>query len=942
MDRPRPLRRRALTALLSIALALASVPLAAAPAVAVDAISLTAIGATYTQNFNTLATSGTTNTALPDGWAIHESGTSTRVNGQYAADNGFSGTGDTYSYGATGSSERALGDLLSGTITPTFGVSFRNDTGTAFTKLAISYTGEQWRLGTANRGPDRIDLQYSLSATSLATGTWVDVDALDFSSPVTTGTVGLRDGNASADRAAVAGTVVVTIPAAATIWIRWTDFNASGADDGLAVDDLSVTPFDDDAAPTVASTSPANAASNVARDANVEITFSENVTVSGGWYDISCATSGPHTATVSGGPMTFSLDPDADFGFSETCTVTVYASQVTDQDANDPPDNMAADQTWSFTTVAPPTPVRDVQGAGHISPKKDQNVSDVRGIVTVKRPSSIYIQDPDPDSDDATSEAVLVFGGAATAAAQVGDLVSVSGRVIEFRPGGASSTNLTTTEITTPGLVVTILSSGNPLPAPTVIGIGAGGRMPPTMVIEDDATGDVETSGVFDPASDGIDFYESLEAMLVQVNDAVAVSTRVAFGAFAREIAVVGDGSTGAAGLRTPRGGIVVRPGDFNPERILLSNAIAALPAVNIGDVLGDVVGVIDYSFGNFKLLVTATPSATPGGIAREITATPSDHEIAVATFNVENLDPGDGPAKFDSLAHLIVDNLRSPDLLALEEVQDDNGPVNDSTTSANVTLSTLVAAIQAAGGPTYEYRQIDPVDDTNGGEPGGNIRVAFLFRTDRGLSFVDRPGGGPTTATTAVSTPSGPQLSASPGLIDPTSEAFDNSRKPLVAEFRMRGKAVFVVANHFNSKSGDQPLFGRFQPPSRPSEVQRGQQAAKVGGFVDEIIALDANANVIVLGDLNDFGFSDALGTLEASGLTNLADALPEGERYSFIFDGNSQALDHILVSDNLRDSFGIEYDIVHVNAEFADGASDHDPQVARLDLRGRPAPKE
>ena len=180
------------------------------------------------------------------------------------------------------------------------------------------------------------------------------------------------------------------------------------------------------------------------------------------------------------------------------------------------------------------------------------------------------MQEPDAsvDADPATSEGIFVFTGSAPTVT-VGDAVEVTGSVSEFRPGGSSSTNLTTTQIVSP--TIDVLSSGNALPAPTVI--GSGGRTPPTQVIEDDAAGSVETSGVFDPATDGIDFYESLEAMLVQVNNPVAASARNDFG----EIAVLADDGAGAS-LRTPRGGIVVRSGDFNPERIILDDVLASTP----------------------------------------------------------------------------------------------------------------------------------------------------------------------------------------------------------------------------------------------------------------------------------------------------------------------------------------------------------------------------
>jgi uncharacterized protein len=307
-----------------------------------------------------------------------------------------------------------------------------------------------------------------------------------------------------------------------------------------------------------------------------------------------------------------------------------------------------------------------------------------------------------------------------------------------------------------------------------------------------------------------------------------------------------------------------------------------------------------------------------------------------VGSFNVENLRPSDSAEKFRRLAETLVGNLRAPDVVAVEEIQDNDGATNSGNTAANLTWEKLIAAIEAAGGPTYDYRQIDPVDGQDGGEPGGNIRVGFLFRTDRGLEFVDRPGGTSTTGTAVEETGHGARLTFSPGRIDPGNPAFTNSRKPLAGEFTWRGRTLFVVANHFNSKGGDDPLFGRFQPPVRHTETQRHQQAAVVNGFADELLEADKHARLVVLGDLNDFDFSATLDILEGGELHNLMDTLPERERYSYVFDGNSQALDQILVSDALR-SPRPEYDSVHVNSEFADQISDHDPQVARLRVTGR-----
>ncbi len=225
-------RRRTVWSALGIFILMASTA-------AAQCVGLTSLGTAYNQDFNTLATSGTTNSNLPAGWLLTETGGGARDNEQYAADNGGSNTGDTYAYGTD--TERAFGGLQSGTLIPVIGACFTNNTGAAIQRLSIAYRGEQWRIGTLNRS-DRIDFQYSLNATSLATGSWTDVDALDFTGPVTTGSTGAKDGNSAAHLANLTSTINIVIPAGATLYIRWTDLNASGADDGLAVDDFSLTP----------------------------------------------------------------------------------------------------------------------------------------------------------------------------------------------------------------------------------------------------------------------------------------------------------------------------------------------------------------------------------------------------------------------------------------------------------------------------------------------------------------------------------------------------------------------------------------------------------------------------------------------------------------------------------------------------------------------------
>ncbi len=505
----------------------------------------------------------------------------------------------------------------------------------------------------------------------------------------------------------------------------------------------------------------------------------------------------------------------------------------------------------------------------------------------------------------------------------MGDELRVEGTVAEFTPGGASTRNLSTTQIGSPTL--TTLSTGNPLPAATII--GQGGRVPPTKNIDDDAFGS------FDPETDGIDFFESLEGMLVTAQNFRVIDATNNFG----EIFGVIDNGAGATGL-SDRGTLNISPDDFNPERIQLQfdNGVtpSAFPLVNVGDNLGDVTGVVGYGFGNFEIVVTEafTSQIMAGGLQPEVSSlTRGSDQLTVATYNVLNLDPNDSDGdtdiadgRFDAIAQQIVNNLNRPDVIALQEVQDNSGSANDGVTAADVTLQTLVAAIAAAGGPTYAFIDNPFIgNNTSGGQPGANIRTAYLYDPSR----VDLVEG-------SVATVGG----------QGSGEAFQGARLPLIATFDFNGEAVTLVNNHFSSKGGSAPILGTEQPFETRQEDptvngsldERQAQSEAVQGYVNGLLGADPTANVVVLGDLNEFEFvSPVLDLVTNSGLTNLTETLPENERYSFIFQGNSQSLDHILVSDGL--ATGAEFDIVHTNVEFAatpQRASDHDPLLARFTL--------
>ncbi len=197
-----------------------------------DNVLLTAICTETTENFNSLANSGTS-TNLPSGWYLSETGTNT--NSIYTAGTGSGNSGDTYSLGLASNVDRVLGGLRSGSLIPTFGAKITNNTGETVQSLLISYVGETWRVGSTNR-TDQIDFSYSTNATLLSNGTWLNANNLDYANP------GQATGSGSMQHSAIISDTLtgLTIANGASIWIRWTDFNASGANDAMGIDDFSV------------------------------------------------------------------------------------------------------------------------------------------------------------------------------------------------------------------------------------------------------------------------------------------------------------------------------------------------------------------------------------------------------------------------------------------------------------------------------------------------------------------------------------------------------------------------------------------------------------------------------------------------------------------------------------------------------------------------------
>ena len=707
--------------------------------------------------------------------------------------------------------------------------------------------------------------------------------------------------------------VNVTRPAGANgasdLQVRVITTNAAGNDEWVGIDDISVT---SDAIPpgpgilaigdaavaegnagTTPITFTVNRSSGVDGAVTVDyaVTFTGIAPASAGDFDPGQVFTGTLSwADGDAAPKTITLQVQGDVVVEPSETFTVTLSNATGGAS-------ISDGTATGTITnddSGPVPIYNIQGATHTSPWTGTTVT-TSGIVTAVDSNGFYLQDPTGDANDATSDAIFVFTSSAPTVA-VGDAIDVTGTVAEFV---ASSTSLSVTELVGP-LTIVVNSTGNALPAATLI--GTGGRTPPTEAYEDD------NFATFDPATDGLDFWESMEGMLVTIDAPLVVANSNSFG----ETWVVASEGAGATGLNA-RDGITISDGDFNPERIQIDNDANLSPGYTPdhtqGDVLDDVTGILNYAFSNYELLVTGSVTTTTDvtlGLETSTLAGDATH-LTVVSFNVENLDPTDPQSKFDALATDIVTGMNSPDIIGLQEIQDADGAGNGSDLSGQATADKLIAAIVAAGGPTYQYVEIAPATaNSTGGEPNGNIRQGFLYNPAR-VTYV-------------------------PGSAELVPNA--GTRPPLAADFIFNGETVTIINAHMTSRGGSDPLMGDNQPPNNAGDSSRLAQAVAIRDYITALYLGDPELNIVTLGDLNSFYWEDPSDTISAGGAQhNLYYLLPEEERYSYMFEGNLQTLDHIFVSYNLDSSS--QLDVVHRHAEQTDAANaptDHDQPLARI----------
>ena len=564
-------------------------------------------------------------------------------------------------------------------------------------------------------------------------------------------------------------------------------------------------------------------------------------------------------------------------------------------------------QVLAFALDSTEPRLGEVQGGGHRSPYEGRFLSRLEGIVTAKdldgRRRGFWLQASTPDANPHTSEGIYVRVAADRDVPDPGDRARVGGRLVESQFSG----QLSVTELH--AYHVEVLESGTPLPeAVEIVDI--------PRIVDDDGM------ATFDPIEDALDFFESLEGMRVRVGGGVVVGPTSRFGT----LTLLPEGA--AAGSRTDRGGLRLTADGPDPARLEIDGSlVGGLPDVAVGDfVEAPIEGVLDYAFGRFRVMATETITPTKRDLPGDCCETIVMDRLKVATFNVENLDALDAEEKFVGIARQIA--APHSDLVALQEIQDDSGADDDGTVTAAATLHRLVEAIVSVGGPRYRFVQLDPENNTDGGAPGGNIRVAFLYNP-RFLSLAE--DGGLLGSANPVRL-----FESDPAFLEDEATGFDATRKPLAAVFEIGGRRLTAINVHLKSKRGDDPIFGDRQPPERATERQRTAQARALAEVVRSRLARDPDAWIVVLGDFNDHGFRRPLKALGEASLVNVIERVDAGKRYTYNYAGTSQVLDHILLSPALAAADPI-VEIRHENADFphARRASDHDPVTVSLQLR-------
>ena len=619
---------------------------------------------------------------------------------------------------------------------------------------------------------------------------------------------------------------------------------------------------------------------------------------------------------------------------NEVSAAEVKTEVVTPATTTDKNEGTPAGATTSAAQVTAPKEVKnigEVQGESHESPLVGKEVVINNVVVTKTDKTGFYVQDKVSDNNPRTSDAVYV---ASAEKVESGDLLKVQGTVKEgymeeysVRPGQTfkkPAGSLTVTQI----INATITKLGK-ADLPKALNISE--KMPKDIVDN--------TPTKYNPETEALDYWESLEGMRVEVT-----KPKVTGPQYKGDIYVLPGDYKGQK--LNNIGGVNLRPGVQNTEvlPITVGNSFVAKAKDYFNE---NITGVVTYKNKTYKI-DPIDPNALKGllqdgGLKREVSKIyPSEDKLTIASYNIENFSANNKghdetpEEKVDKIANSFIKEVHSPDIITLIEVQDNNGGVNDGTVDGVKSGEKLAQRIKSLGGPDYKYTEIAPVDGKDGGKPGANIRVAYLYNPKR-VTLIGKEKGGSEEAARFVNG----HLEKNPARIDPTSVHFEKVRKSLAAEFEFKGERIVVIVNHLKSKLGDDAIYGSNQPSVENTKAKRIEEAKILNAFIKEGLRQNPNLKFVLTGDFNDFEFSDSVKTIVGNELVNLMAEHEQGDRYSYFYRGSNQSLDNILISKNIKDK--VVFSPVHINASFMEEhgrASDHDPVVVQIDFSKPAAP--
>ena len=594
----------------------------------------------------------------------------------------------------------------------------------------------------------------------------------------------------------------------------------------------------------------------------------------------------------------------------------------------------SARATVSAAQVTAPKEVKnigEVQGESHQSPLVGKEVVINNVVVTKTDKTGFYVQDKVSDNNPRTSDAIYVASTDPKNKVESGDLLKVQGTVKEGYMEEYSVRQGQTFKKPAGSLTVTQIINA------TITKLGKA-DLPKALNISEKMPKDIvdNTPTKYNPETEALDYWESLEGMLVEVT-----KPKVTGPQYKGDIYVLPGDYKGQK--LNNIGGVNLRPGVQNTEvlPVIVGNDFVAKAKDYFND---NISGVVTYRNKTYKIDPTTVPTLQDGGLKREVSKIyPSEDKLTIASYNIENFSANNKghdetpEEKVDKIANSFIKEVHSPDIITLIEVQDNNGGVNDGTVDGVKSGEKLAQRIKSLGGPDYKYTEIAPVDGKDGGKPGANIRVAYLYNPKR-VTLIGKEKGGSEEAARFVNG----HLEKNPARIDPTSVHFEKVRKSLAAEFEFKGERIVVIANHLKSKLGDDAIYGSNQPSVENTKAKRIEEAKILNAFIKEGLRQNPNLKFVLTGDFNDFEFSDSVKTIVGNELVNLMAEHEQGDRYSYFYRGSNQSLDNILISKNIKDR--VVFSPVHINASFMEKhgrASDHDPVVVQIDFSKPTAPE-